>query len=143
MRKLLALTASLFALTLAAQATTLEDVKARGKLNCGVNAGLMGFAEKGADGAWAGLDVDYCKALAAAFQPGARWANLAARAILPRRISFGLCAALRRCCTVWAAGRASGCTEPVLDRGLKFLPPPHTEKQRQMPGFNCQSCGWV
>ena len=66
MRKLLALTASLFALTLAAHATTLEDVKARGKLNCGVNAGLMGFAEKGADGAWAGMDVDYCKALAAA-----------------------------------------------------------------------------
>lgn len=66
MRKLIALTASLFALTLAAQATTLEDVKARGKLNCGVNAGLMGFAEKGADGAWAGMDVDYCKALAAA-----------------------------------------------------------------------------
>lgn len=66
MRKLLALTVSLFALTLAAHATTLEDVKARGKLNCGVNAGLMGFAEKGADGAWAGMDVDYCKALAAA-----------------------------------------------------------------------------
>jgi general L-amino acid transport system substrate-binding protein len=66
MRKLLALTASLFALTLAAHATTLEDVKARGKLNCGVNTGLMGFAEKGADGAWVGMDVDYCKALAAA-----------------------------------------------------------------------------
>ncbi len=66
MRKLLALTVSLFALTLAAHATTLEDVKARGKLNCGVNAGLMGFAEKGADGSWAGMDVDYCKALAAA-----------------------------------------------------------------------------
>jgi general L-amino acid transport system substrate-binding protein len=66
MRKLLALTAYLFALTMAAQAATLDDVKARGKLNCGVNAGLMGFAEKGADGAWAGMDVDYCKALAAA-----------------------------------------------------------------------------
>lgn len=66
MRKLLAVTASLFALTVAAHATTLEDVKARGTLNCGVNAGLMGFAEKGADGVWAGMDVDYCKALAAA-----------------------------------------------------------------------------
>lgn len=66
MRKLLALTASLFALTLASQAGTLDDVKARGKLNCGVNSGLMGFAEKGADGAWSGMDVDYCKALAAA-----------------------------------------------------------------------------
>jgi general L-amino acid transport system substrate-binding protein len=66
MRKLLALTASLFALTLGATAGTLDDVKARGKLNCGVNTGLMGFAEKAADGNWAGIDVDYCKALAAA-----------------------------------------------------------------------------
>jgi general L-amino acid transport system substrate-binding protein len=66
MRKLLTLAASLFALTVATQAGTLDDVKARGKLNCGVNAGLMGFAEKGADGVWSGMDVDYCKALAAA-----------------------------------------------------------------------------
>jgi general L-amino acid transport system substrate-binding protein len=66
MRKVLALTASLFALTIAVQATTLDDVKSRGSLNCGVNSGLLGFAEKGADGVWAGMDVDYCKALAAA-----------------------------------------------------------------------------
>jgi general L-amino acid transport system substrate-binding protein len=66
MRKLLALTASLFALSLATHASTLDDVKARGKLNCGVNTGLLGFAEKGAEGAWSGMDVDYCKALAAA-----------------------------------------------------------------------------
>jgi general L-amino acid transport system substrate-binding protein len=66
MRQLLTLAASLFALTVATQAGTLDDVKARGKLNCGVNAGLMGFAEKAADGAWSGMDVDYCKALAAA-----------------------------------------------------------------------------
>lgn len=66
MRKLLALTASLFALAVGVQAATLDDVKARGKLNCGVNAGLTGFAEKQADGNWFGMDVDYCKALAAA-----------------------------------------------------------------------------
>jgi general L-amino acid transport system substrate-binding protein len=66
MRKLLALTASLFALTIVSHASTLADVKARGKLNCGVNAGLTGFAEKASDGVWYGLDVDYCKALAAA-----------------------------------------------------------------------------
>ncbi len=47
-------------------ATTLEQVKARGKLLCGVNPGLLGFALKGDDGKWAGFDVDYCKALAAA-----------------------------------------------------------------------------
>lgn len=48
------------------QAATLDDVKVRGKLNCGVNQGLLGFALKNADGVWAGFDVDYCKALAAA-----------------------------------------------------------------------------
>jgi general L-amino acid transport system substrate-binding protein len=45
---------------------TLDDVKARGKLLCGVNAGLLGFAAKQTDGSWAGFDVDYCRALAAA-----------------------------------------------------------------------------
>ncbi len=47
-------------------ATTLEQVKTRGKLLCGVNPGLMGFALKDADGNWSGFDVDYCKAVAAA-----------------------------------------------------------------------------
>jgi general L-amino acid transport system substrate-binding protein len=49
-----------------AAAATLDDVKARGKLNCGVNTGLLGFAQKNAEGAWAGFDVDFCKAVAAA-----------------------------------------------------------------------------
>ncbi len=49
-----------------AQATTLGDVKTRGKLLCGVNTGLPGFAAKGDEGAWAGFDVDFCKAVAAA-----------------------------------------------------------------------------
>jgi general L-amino acid transport system substrate-binding protein len=67
MRKLLAVTASILALMAGtAYGGTLDEVKARGKLNCGVNAGLLGFAEKAADGAWSGIDVDYCKALAAA-----------------------------------------------------------------------------
>jgi general L-amino acid transport system substrate-binding protein len=49
-----------------ASATTLEAVKSRGKLLCGVNAGLQGFAQKDEQGTWAGFDVDYCKAVAAA-----------------------------------------------------------------------------
>lgn len=49
-----------------AQAATLADVKARGKLLCGVNTGLQGFAAKDASGAWSGFDVDFCRALAAA-----------------------------------------------------------------------------
>jgi general L-amino acid transport system substrate-binding protein len=46
--------------------TTLETVKSRGKLVCGVNTGLAGFATVGPDGKWHGFDVDYCRALAAA-----------------------------------------------------------------------------
>jgi general L-amino acid transport system substrate-binding protein len=60
------LAAASIAFAAAAGAATLDDVKARGKLNCGVNTGLLGFAQKGADGAWAGFDVDFCKAVAAA-----------------------------------------------------------------------------
>ena len=46
--------------------TTLEKVNTRGKLVCGVNTGLTGFASRGPDGMWRGFDVDYCRALAAA-----------------------------------------------------------------------------
>lgn len=46
--------------------TTLETIKSRGKLVCGVNTGLAGFATVSADGKWRGFDVDYCRALAAA-----------------------------------------------------------------------------
>ncbi|MDH5528847.1 MAG: amino acid ABC transporter substrate-binding protein [Paracoccaceae bacterium] len=49
-----------------ASAATLDDVKARGELNCGVTTGLVGFAAPDANGQWAGFDVDYCRALAAA-----------------------------------------------------------------------------
>ncbi|SDO60061.1 general L-amino acid transport system substrate-binding protein [Lutimaribacter pacificus] len=50
----------------AAAAATLDDVKARGKLNCGVNTGLVGFAAPDANGNWDGFDVSVCRAIAAA-----------------------------------------------------------------------------
>lgn len=49
-----------------AKAGTLEDVRARGTLNCGVSTGLFGFSERNAQGEWSGFDVDFCKAIAAA-----------------------------------------------------------------------------
>jgi len=49
-----------------AAAGTLDDVKARGKLNCGVTTGLVGFAAPDANGEWAGFDVSVCRAVAAA-----------------------------------------------------------------------------
>jgi general L-amino acid transport system substrate-binding protein len=45
---------------------TLDAVKERGYLQCGVNTGLPGFSSADQDGNWAGLDVDFCRALAAA-----------------------------------------------------------------------------
>ena len=50
----------------AASAATLDDVKARGKLNCGVTTGLVGFAAPDANGEWQGFDVAVCRAVAAA-----------------------------------------------------------------------------
>ncbi|MGD9863198.1 MAG: amino acid ABC transporter substrate-binding protein [Pseudodonghicola sp.] len=50
----------------AAAAGTMDDVKARGKLNCGVSSGLVGFSAPDANGDWQGFDVAVCRAVAAA-----------------------------------------------------------------------------
>ena len=50
----------------AATGQTLKTVKERGSLICGVNPGLLGFSSRDEKGNWAGLDVDFCRALAAA-----------------------------------------------------------------------------
>jgi len=50
----------------AASAATLDDVKARGNLSCGVSTGLPGFSAPDDKNNWAGLDVDTCRAVAAA-----------------------------------------------------------------------------
>ena len=53
-------------LAVGASAGTLANVKKAGILRCGVSTGLPGFAEVGADKKWKGLDVDMCRAVAAA-----------------------------------------------------------------------------
>ena len=45
---------------------TLQSVKDRGTLSCGVSQGLPGFSAPDDKGNWAGLDVDVCRAIAAA-----------------------------------------------------------------------------
>jgi general L-amino acid transport system substrate-binding protein len=45
---------------------TLDNIKAKGQVVCGVNTGLAGFAAADSAGKWSGLDVDVCRALAAA-----------------------------------------------------------------------------
>ncbi|MBM3518437.1 MAG: amino acid ABC transporter substrate-binding protein [Alphaproteobacteria bacterium] len=52
--------------TAAAHAATVDDVKKNGTLRCGVNTGLAGFSIADSQGQWTGLDVDFCRAVAAA-----------------------------------------------------------------------------
>src|SRR3954468_12030707 len=50
----------------AADAQTLKTIKDRGTLSCGVSQGLPGFSSADDKGKWTGLDVDACRAIAAA-----------------------------------------------------------------------------
>jgi general L-amino acid transport system substrate-binding protein len=45
---------------------TLDDIRKRGQVVCGVNTGLAGFSSADSQGNWSGLDVDICRAIAAA-----------------------------------------------------------------------------
>ncbi|OYD85343.1 MULTISPECIES: amino acid ABC transporter substrate-binding protein [Azospirillum] len=54
------------AVTGAQAGPTLDAVKSRGFVQCGVNAGLPGFGNPDSSGNWTGLDVDYCRAVAVA-----------------------------------------------------------------------------
>jgi general L-amino acid transport system substrate-binding protein len=45
---------------------TLDNIKSRGQVVCGVNTGLAGFSQADSNGKWSGLDVDACRAVAAA-----------------------------------------------------------------------------
>jgi len=61
---------------------TLDAIKQRGQVVCGVNTGLAGFSQADSNGNWTGLDVDYCRALAAAILSDAtkvKWVPLNAQ----------------------------------------------------------------
>ncbi len=60
------LASALLATTDVSLGSTLRSVHDRGKLLCGVNTGLPGFASVDERGNWSGLDVDVCRAVAAA-----------------------------------------------------------------------------
>jgi general L-amino acid transport system substrate-binding protein len=68
--RLLLFIMTLLPLMAAAQAAragaTLESVRARGQLVCGVNTGVAGFSAPDARGEFQGLDADFCRAVAAA-----------------------------------------------------------------------------
>ncbi|MDP2571630.1 amino acid ABC transporter substrate-binding protein [Vibrio sp. vnigr-6D03] len=73
MAKKLTILASVVAASTAMMATsafaadgTLDKVKSKGFLQCGVSTGLPGFSNPNSKGEWEGIDVEYCQALAAA-----------------------------------------------------------------------------
>lgn len=45
---------------------TLDQIRQRGQLVCGVSTGVIGFSAVDSQGRWSGLDVDVCRAIAAA-----------------------------------------------------------------------------
>jgi general L-amino acid transport system substrate-binding protein len=49
-----------------AEAGVLESIRERGHLVCGVGTGLKGYSTVAENGAWTGISVDFCRALAAA-----------------------------------------------------------------------------
>ena len=64
--KIAAIAAALSLTAITAQAGTLDDVKSKGHVQCGVSQGLPGFSNFDDAGNWSGIDVDLCRAIAAA-----------------------------------------------------------------------------
>ena len=61
---------------------TIDAIKARGQLVCGVNTGLAGFSQADSAGNWTGLDIDVCRAIAASLLGDAnkvKWVPLSAQ----------------------------------------------------------------
>ena len=56
----------LFAASVFAVSPTLQQIKSKGFVQCGVSQGLPGFSMPDEQGNWSGLDVDMCRALSAA-----------------------------------------------------------------------------
>lgn len=66
MIRLLSIVAACLIAVPALAQSTLESVRANDVLRCGVNTGLAGFSLADERGRWSGIDVDYCRAVAAA-----------------------------------------------------------------------------
>lgn len=65
--RFLAVAAALAVPALAAHAgPTLDAIKSKGVLRCGVNTGLLGFSAPDSQGKWTGIDADFCRAVATA-----------------------------------------------------------------------------
>jgi len=87
---------------------TLDAIKQRGQVVCGVNTGLAGFSAADSSGNWTGLDVDVCKAVAAATLQTAARRLLARRQILTQVHRQAALVIQRRFKERFAALRARG-----------------------------------
>jgi len=106
------MTGGMFAIV---QAGTLEDVKKRGHLQCGINTGLAGFAFTDDKGNWKGFDVAYCRALAAAVLGNpdkVKYTNLTGKTRFPALASGEIDVLSRN--TTWTFSRD-------VDLGFTFL----------------------
>jgi len=95
--------------SLVSAGNTLERVRSAGVVRCGVNEGLAGFATKNADSRWSGMDVDFCRAVAAAVVENSEkvsFVPLIASARFPVLKSRQIDLLVRR--TTWTFGREAG-----------------------------------
>jgi general L-amino acid transport system substrate-binding protein len=102
-----------------ASASTLSDVKAKGFVQCGVNPGLLGFAQPDAAGNWTGFDVDYCRAIAAAIfgdPTKVKYTALNATTRLPALESREIDVLVRN--TTWTINRDTA--HPLLFRAVNY-----------------------
>ena len=82
---------------------TLDGVKTRGQLVCGVNTSGPGFSNADSQGRWTGLDVDFCRAVAAAVLGDASKVKFVP---LNSQQRFSRCRQARStCCRATAPGR--------------------------------------
>lgn len=120
---------------------TLDAIKARGQLVCGVNTGLAGFSQADSSGTWSGLDVDFCRALAAAVLGDGskvKWVPLNSQQRLPA-LQGGELDVLSRNTTFTLTRDASlglHITSPLYYDGQGFMVPTKTKIKdvRQLKG---------
>lgn len=88
---------------------TLDAVKSRGRLRCGVSEGIAGFSERDVSGRWSGFNVDFCRAVAAATLGDAgkvAFVQLKASERFPALQNNAIDLLLRN--TTWTLGREAG-----------------------------------
>ena len=111
---------------------TLDAIRQRGTLICGVNTGLAGFAQPDSQGVWRGFDVDYCRAVAVAL-PSSGAGTESQRAIVT--VNGGYSPAIVRVKAgqpvrlVFDRQETSGCSEEVVfgDFGIRRFLPAHEQ----------------